>query len=435
MGKTPLQKAQKLLNKAELAFDTEQYKKAGKYFYKAADIFFDIHEFEKAKLSYFNATKSFVNEDIFDDALESIRNAADAALFIDDYQSAQKFFKNALKFIPYYRRQEDKNLNYVLFSSLSYLCLFIKGKQDLGLQQLKQVKSKVDGTYFKENPLIKLVKNLTIAIRDKNKKYLDLVENDFPKYKFREAEAKLVKEVLVLAKSHVSLITALSLDKDEYTTKDMIKVFLDVDTAPLKEISNYKFHNYQIKELKITDVGLAISDNLTSKKSLNLPLCLTPGEKERYELTVKPHFVMDKTYIGPILFTCEIDGKFVFYLKSQMITPNLVSPLPTLDLSIKPLKTPLIGQSFPLEIHVANNSEGEALSIKINVKTSEKLKLLRGTTEKQVYSLRAKEDILWELSLKATEAGEHELIFDILFNDPDGNTIKNERIETIEINM
>ena len=431
----PKEKAEKKIRKANLYVESERFKKAGKKFNDAGEIFFEMKDYEKARDVYFQAAKVFGKEGRYDDSLNALRMAGDASLLLNDYLTAHKFFKNCLRLIPEFRLKSDRDFNHVLFASLSFLCLFIKGKQDQGITLLKEVRKKVDGEYFKENPLVRLVKNLTVAIRDKNGKYLQKVEEEFNKYKFRDAEHKLVKEALVVAKSHISLKTKLTLDKEEYTTRDLINVSLLIDSAPLKAISKYEFHNYTIKSLEITDIGVTLSDNLTTKKRPDLPVSMKPGEKKKLTVTLSPNFQMEKTFIGPILLTCILDGDFIFYLKTQSIKPKLRSPPPSLEFSIKHLKTPLIGKTFPLEILVQNESRGEALDIDIEVKFPEELKVVRGTTKKQIYSLRSKDDMQWVVSLRPKEAGEFDIEFNVKFKDPDGQSIETTEVFPFSINL
>ncbi|MHA1281123.1 MAG: hypothetical protein ACTSQP_01345 [Promethearchaeota archaeon] len=427
MPKDPRINAERLINRAEHYYEVENYKKAGKGYQTAAEIYFDLYDFELARDFFFRAANCFLNEDKYELVLENIRSAGDSSLFMDDYLKAYQFFKSALKYVPYIKSSQNKDFYYILFSSLSYLSLFIKGKQEQGLNLIKEIKKKVDNEYFKQNPLIKLVKNLTIAIRDKKKEYLNKVEEEFEQYKFRKAEEKLIKEILVVAKAHILLKTSLSLDKEEYTTNDLIKLKLTIDTKPLLEISKYPFYNYEIKELKISNLGIALSENLINQEKPKLPIIAKPGEKITLDFVIRPNFQMDNPFIGPILLTCEIDNKFIFFLKTQSIIPNLISPPPTLDISLKNLRTPLLDQTFPMEILVENKSEGEALNISIEFELPKQLKLIRGTNKKQIFALRSNESLSWEVFLKPIEAGDYDITFYINFNDPDQN-----KIETVQ---
>jgi hypothetical protein len=125
-----------------------------------------------------------------------------------------------------------------------------------------------------------------------------------------------------------------------------------------------------------------------------------------------------------MLFTCELNRNLIFIYETQSQTPKLTSPPATLLTSIKNLRPPLIDKTFPLEILIENKSEGEALDIKIDVEFPEMLKIMRGTTKKQIYSLRTNEDLKWEINLKPLEAGDYIIKINIKFMDPDQNSIE-----------
>jgi len=119
-----------------------------------------------------------------------------------------------------------------------------------------------------------------------------------------------------------------------------------------------------------------------------------------------------------------LDGNLKFFYEiTEILHPHLVSPPPTLDMSIKNLRPPLIGQSFPLEILIENKSEGEALDINIELEFPENLKVMRGTLKKQIYSLRSNESMKWEINLKPLEAGDYSIKIKATFKDPDQNII------------
>jgi hypothetical protein len=102
----------------------------------------------------------------------------------------------------------------------------------------------------------------------------------------------------------------------------------------------------------------------------------------------------------------------------------LTSPPATLIASIRNLRPPLIDKTFPLEITIENQSQGEALNLKLTVEIPEQLKIMRGTTNKQIYSLRSNEDIKWELNLKPLEAGDYVIKIYVKFVDSDQNEIE-----------
>ncbi len=436
MPKDPLIEAEKKLSKAELFFNADQFKKAGKLFNSAADSFFKQRSYESAKECYNNAASSYINLKRFSLAIGALRNAGDCSLFINEYSDANRFFKKVINYLPNYKKTVDRDYLYILFSSLSYLCLFVEGKQDQGLDFIKQIKKNVDSGFFKESPTISLVKNLTIAVRDKNKDYLDKVIESFKKYDFHIAEEKLLREVLVAAKSILSLEIKLSLDKEQYTTKDIINLKIDLNTQPLLEISQNSFYNYNIERIKVTNIGLNLSENIIAQKKPNLPVTINAGESYQFEILLKSHFQVDEPYIGPISLNCEMDDKFMFLLQEkEAIKPNIISPPPSLDISIKNLRPPLISQTFPLEILIENNSQGDALELNINIEFPKELKIMRGTTKKQVYSLSSNDNIKWEINLKPLEAGDYIIKMDISFKDPDQNLVEEQKTFPFSIKL
>ena len=426
MGKDQkqLDKARQQFNKAELLYKNKDFKKAGKIFDTVGNNFLKLFEFKLAEESFFLAAKSFTNERKYVFALTSYRNAGNICFFVDEFMEAHKYFNSALKIVPRLDNEKERNSNYLLFASLSYLCYLIKALPDQGLALLKQVKKKVDDFYFKEHMFVRLVTDLIVALRDKNKKYLDKVEQDFESYKFTEAEKHLVKRVLLTTRSQISLKTKLTLDKEQYTTKDLMKIGLTIDAKPLLAISKHPFHEYEIEELKITKINVIHSDNLSTVEKPSLPIIIEPGQQKQVELVIKPNFQIDDNFIGPIIMSCELDEKYDFFLETRVIIPKLISPLPTLDFSTRNLRPPLIDKSFPFEILISNKSDGEALDIKIDIEFPEQLKVMRGTTVKQIYSLKTNDSMTWELQLKPLEAGDFTIKMNVSFKDPDQNLIE-----------
>ncbi|MFX1567667.1 MAG: hypothetical protein ACFFCV_04785 [Promethearchaeota archaeon] len=414
----------KQLMKAEQLDKAMQYKRAAKLFNTVGNEFLKLGDIERAKDCFFNAAKCAINEDKYVSGLEFLRSAGNASLITNDFSEAFQFYTKALSYVPSLHSSSDRDYQFILFSCLSYLCLFIEGKQEEGLNLVKKIKSFVDDTYFKENSLIKLIKDLTVATKDKKENYLKKIENDFENFKFQEGESYLTKLALVLAKSILNLKTESMFDKNVYTTNDIINFNINIDTKPLLDISKNSFYNYQIKELQISKITITLSDNFTTHKKPEFPITIKAGQNYQLNLLFKPHFQMEKPFIGPIILTSELNGNLKFYYEiPETFYPNLISPPPTLDISIKNLRPPLIGQSFPLEILIENKSEGDALDLNIEVEFPEKLKVMRGTLKKQIYSLRSNENMKWEINIKPLEAGDYSFKVKTMFKDPDQNQI------------
>ena len=86
-----------------------------------------------------------------------------------------------------------------------------------------------------------------------------------------------------------------------------------------------------------------------------------------------------------------------------------------------PLKTPVINQTFPLQVIVSNNSDGAAMQIEVEFEFPEDFRLMRGTLKKQIYSLNSKEDMKWQIMVKSLDGGEIPINTIVSFKDGDGN--------------
>jgi tetratricopeptide (TPR) repeat protein len=411
---------EKRFGKAEKLYKAMQYKRAAKIFDFVGDSYSKLGDFEFARDCYFDAANCSMKEDKHLIGLDFLRKAGNASLFNNEFLEANQFFKEAVIYVPNLRSTADRNHNFMLFSCLSFLCLFVKGEKEEGLKLVKKIKNFVDDKYFKENPLIRIITNLTMVTKEKNEKYVERIKNDINNFKFREAEILLVKKALVIAKTYTSLIIKLSLDKEVYTTNEVIILSLYIDSKPLLEISNQDLYNFEIKELKLNKIGIILSDNLTYHRRPELPILIKANQRKKTNIMIKPHFQRENTFIGPISLDFELNENLIFlYEIPQLLKPILISPPPSLDISIKNLRTPLIDQTFPLEVLIENKSEGEALNLVIEIEFPEQVKVMRGTLTKQIYSLKSNENIKWELNLKPTEAGDYVINIKSRFVDPD----------------
>ena len=429
MKKNSRLKAQDDFSRAKLLYEAKQFKKAGKFFGSAAKLYLEIKEFEDAKRSFIEGAKCYSNLENHTKILEFLRNAGDASLFDKTYFNALEIFKKAIEYVPSVKKDKDRNYYYVIFSALFYLCSLLKGEKEKGLELFKKIKSKVEDSYFKENLFVKFVVGLNVAIRENNQKKLNKIEEEFENFAFPEAEENLAKLALLLAKINVSITTDLKIDKESYTTNELLYLTLIINAKTLSEISANSFYNYNIKGIKIIKMGVTLSDNLAVHKKPTLPYALQPGQENQIEFVIKPHFLVNNPFIGPISLTCELNEKFTFFLESHVIKPNLKSPVPSLEIFTKNLRPPLLDQAFPFEILIKNKSEGEALDIIIELFVPNHLKLIRGTLKKQIYSLRSNEDMTWEIQLKPIEKGDYTVKIDVKFKDPDSNIIE----QTIEV--
>jgi tetratricopeptide (TPR) repeat protein len=425
MGKDPLTKIKEKVLKAEKLFKARGYKKASKLYHKAATNYLELKDYRLAKDCFLKASECYLEMEKYSEVLEVLKLAGDVYLMIEKYSKANHLYKSALNIIPKLRSSNEKNFNYILFPVLSYLCSFVEIKQESGLNFIKKYQGKVDNEYFKQNELVKLVTDVTIANRDKNVNMLEKVVENIENFKFTQIETELLKKVLMLSQLAIGIKSELNLDKELYTTNDLIHLKLDLNAGILSKISNNSFFEYKVDQLKITKLNMKVSDNLALSNKPSLPYEIPIDHHNlSLEFTLKPHFQLDEPYIGPVIITLEVNGKISCEYMTDIIKPKLISPPASLKISIKNLRPPLIGQSFPLEILLENESDGEALDVKVLAKFPEQLKIIRGTIEKQIYSLRSNEKMKWELNIKPEEVGDFKINFDITFKDSDQNPIE-----------
>jgi len=424
MGKDQRLVVEKHILKAEQLYKAKQFKKAGKSYHLAGNILLDLNEYEKAKSCFMSSAKIFIETGRFNTGLELFRQSGEACLRANNFKDANPIYKDALNLIPKLKSEGDRNSNYIIFSVLSYMCSYVKGKPNEGLEFLKKISKKVEKEFFKEHQLIKLVSEITLALRDNESKYIKKIKENTGNYKFREAELKLLKYVLLITHVKLSITTSFKLDKEIYTTNEILNLDLNFDTKSLVEIINNSFYQFELNQFNITKFLLNLSDNLATQNKPNVPLSLEIGKKTQLPFKIKPHFQVDNSIIGPMVLTCELNNNLIFLYETQSIRPNLISPPATLTVSIRNLRPPLLDKTSPLEITIENQSEGEALDLKLDVEFPEQLKVMRGTTNKQIYSLKSNEDIKWEINLKPLEAGDYVIKIFINFMDPDQNKIE-----------
>jgi len=424
MGKDQRLVVEKHILKAKQLYRAKQFKKAGKSYHLAGNILLNLNEYEKAKDCFMTSAKIFTETGRFNTSVELFRQSGEVCLRANKFTDANAIYKEALNLIPKLKSESDRNSNFVEFSVLSYLCSYVKGTPNEGLEFLKKTSKKVDKDFFKEHHLIKLVSEITLALRDNESKYVKKIKDKIGNYKFREAELKLLKYVLLITHVKLSIATSFKLDKEIYTTKEILNLDLNFDTNSLVEIINNSFYQFELNQFNITKFLINLSDNLATQNKPKTPLSLDVGKETHLLFKIKPHFQVDNSSIGPMVLTCELNNDLIFLYETQSITPNLISPPATLTASIKNLRPPLLDQTFPLEITIENQSDGEALNLTLDVEFPEQLKIMRGTTNKQIYSLRSNEDIKWEINLKPLEAGDYVIKIRIKFVDPDQNEIE-----------
>ncbi|MBD3197926.1 MAG: hypothetical protein GF317_22935 [Candidatus Lokiarchaeota archaeon] len=435
-GKDDQEKAEQDFERAEELFDALQYKKAGKYFTKAAERFIEMKDHKFATESYLQAANSYIHDDRHEDVIESLKNAANTSLEQTKFSEAQNYYSKALEYNENIQNSADRSRNFVHFSVMNFICHFIKGNKEEGLKVIKKIQKKVDTEYFKEHLLVHLVTNLTLAVREKKKAYLERIKKDLSKYTTTSNEKILILHAIMLADLQASLTPELKFDQEQYTTKELIALYIKLSGEQLQNISDKDLYPYQIEKLIIEDIKISLSDNFAVQTKPTYPLDLRPDDGLDVEFVFKPHFQKEESYIGPLKMICKIDDTFTLYIEERNENKiDLVAPPTHLDVSIKNLKTPLVGQTFPLEILIKNNSDGEASQVKVEATFPENLRVMRGTTEKQIYSIRKNEEVRWEINVKPMEAGEYEVKVDLTFKDPDQNEIKEENSFPVSIKL
>ena len=142
MGKDQRLEIAKQVLKAEQLFKARQFKKAGKKYYLAGNSFLKLNEFEKAKDCFINSSKAFVKTEKFDTVIELLRQSGEACLYIDKYLNANQIYKEALSYVPKLKNEGERSSNLITFSVLSYLCSFLKGVPEEGLDHIKKIQKK-----------------------------------------------------------------------------------------------------------------------------------------------------------------------------------------------------------------------------------------------------------------------------------------------------
>jgi tetratricopeptide (TPR) repeat protein len=435
-GKSDREKAEDDFNKAEERYEALRFEKAGKYYSSAGETYFEIQDFKFAENSFLNSAKSYIEEELYEDVLEALRMATNASLKLGKHDYANEIVQKALGYVKKIESKKKRNKYFILFSTLSYFCYFIKGEPKKGLQLVKKMQQGVDKDFFKKHQLIHIITNITIALRDKNDIYIEKIKEQINDIKLNKSEMELIQKVLLLASIQTVITPKISLNQEEYTTNDLIEVNIKTEGNSIGSIIENNINSLEIKEISLIKGTVGHSDNLTVKQKPDFPLDLSLKNGININYLLKPHFLKDETIIGPVTLTGRIDGIYQFYIENRKEFPvMLLSPPTHLDMTVDSLKPPLIEKTFPLEILIENNSESEARNLEITLTLPENLKLMRGTLEKQIYSLRPNETIEWQISAKPKKAEEAEIIAELKYTDPDQNTIEEKKAFTISIKL
>ena len=413
-------KAAVTLAKAERLLDNGRYKKSAERFQKAGEAYFELGEWKIAEQSFLYASKNRYRLEHFHAAASLQRLAANCCLLVQDYAKARDYYDVAMKSIL---KSDAKNLDDAATTNMgfAFLCHFIMGQQDEALEFVKRHKAEIDPDVFSDHLLVKLVRNLSNAIINENEKYLEDILKEYPKYQFRAAEAELIRAAVLLAMCSVYIDLSLGLESADFERDEFLDIECQLDFSRLQEIEDNSVLPHKFESLKITDIGIAIGDNLSTKDRPPLPIKLSTSDfgTEGIPFRFRTNFP-GKGYIGPIVVTVEVDNKFHFFIKSEAQDINIISKKAVLGVELTPQKTPVINQTFPLQVKITNDSEGDALEIVIEFEFPEDLRMMRGTLKKNIYARSFNEDFTWQIHVKAFEVGELPIKTIVSFKDGDG---------------
>jgi hypothetical protein len=434
--KSDKEKAKSDFNKAEERFEALRFEKAGNYYFSAGETFYDIQNLKSAETSFLNAAKSYIEDELYEKALKSLREACNTSIALDKFENTNEIVQKALGYVKKIKSNKKKNKYFIIFGALSYFCRFIQGEPEEGLKLIKKIKRGIEKEFFKGHRIIHLITNFTVALRDKRQIYIERIKEDLKDLDLKQNELELVRKVLLLAALQTVITPKITFNQSEYTTNDLIQVNIKVKANSIKNLIEDPFYKIEIKDLKIDKVDVGHSDNLTLKEKPKFPLGFSLKNDLSIDFVLKPHFLKDETIIGPITLSGVLNKNYCFYIENRNEFPvKLLAPPTHLDMSVDNLKPPLIDTTFPLEVLIENNSESEARELEINITLPENLKLMRGTLQKQIYSLRPNETINWQISAKPNEAGESEIMAELKYKDPDQKIIEEKKNFSISIKL
>ncbi|MCF2141034.1 MAG: hypothetical protein K9W44_13330 [Candidatus Lokiarchaeota archaeon] len=414
-------KAKVALNKAEILLDNEEYKKSASQFKKAGEIFALLQEWKVAEQCFFYASKNLTRLGKYYQAALAEREAANDALRLLDYQKARDYFSVAAKSVL--KAAKSKLEEFAAENiGFAFLCYFVQGKYQEGITYVKRFKAQIGPDLFNSNLVLKIVQHVTNAVINKNEKHIDDLLDNYSLFQYSEMENLLIKESLVVALASLMVLLEIPLEETEYERDSLIEVNAIVDTSRLCEFANYRVVPHEFTLLNISELHINIGDNLSIKERPELPIKLNFKEfgKEKLRYILRSN-IPGTSFIGPIKLVMNVDGKFNFSLESERKDIKITSPDAVLGITLTPQKTPVINQSFPVEVHISNNSDGNAMEIEIEFEFPEDLKMMRGTLKKNIYSLSPNEDMHWQILVKAFDVGEIPIRTVVTFKDEDGN--------------
>ena len=425
-------KGRAALDKAENLLDKQQYKKSAQFFQKAGDIYGeDLDEWKIAEQCFYYASKNYHrlggdDNRNFHRASLVERKAGNMMIAAKNFSKARDYFDIAAKSILKSEAKDQENMA-IENIGWAFFCYFLQGRFEDGVAYVKRFREQLYEDEFNEHILMQIVRKLSKALLNNKEQYIDDIINAIEKKEkilenITEHEILLLKETLIVALTSLMMSYSLEAEKSTYERDEIIVLATKLDFQRLEEFLQYSFVPRQFKSLEITNFSFSVSDNIGIKEKPQVPVQLDVAEftTKMLPLTFRSNFPGDG-FIGPIELTIQIDSIYQFTLKSARHDLKVISPNAQLGVQLNPQKTPVMNQTFPLEVVVANNSEGDTMEIEVQFEFPETLKMMRGTMEKTIYSLRPNEEFKWQIMVKASDSGELPISTHVKFTDGDGN--------------
>ncbi|MHA2002453.1 MAG: hypothetical protein ACTSVU_10245 [Promethearchaeota archaeon] len=417
-------KAQVALEKAELLMDNERLKKASEYFEKSGDFYTELDEWKVAEQCYFYTSKNYHKlggDKNFHRASLAEQKAANCCVMFSNFTKARDYFdiaaKSILKAMPKHAF-EIATMNF----SMAFLCYFTRAKLADGILYVKKFKNEIDSENFHHHPAMLIVRNITKAIQNHDEKYLDILIDNFHHYHFEKGEMLLLREAIIIGLAELMTKLILPEADQEYKRETMRVLHTELDLSRLNEFENYTIVPKKFQSLSITNIEVPHSENLGLKERPKLPFKLPSNNFGKIPLEFKlRNNIQGPAFIGPITLTIEIDGKYKFLLQSPKQDYTVISPEAQLLIELDPQKTPVINQTFPVQVKITNKGEGNAMDIGLKFEFTDDMKLMRGTYEKTIYALSPNEKMTWNIMVKASDVGDIPIKITTAYKDGDGN--------------
>ncbi len=417
-----LKKAKLTLNKAEILLDKSAHKKSASHFKKAGELFDELQEWKIAEQCYFYSSKNYTRIGKYYQAALMQRNAANNTLRDNNYQKARDYFDVGAKSVL---KAKVSRLDEFVAENIgfAFLCYFVQGRYQDGISYVKRFKTRIDPDLFNSNLMLIIAQHVTNAVVNEEELFIDKLLDQYSLFKFTEMENLIIKDALIVALASLMVRVEMNFTETEFQRETIIEVTPEIDTGRLTEFKSYDILPHKFSELKITDLRIKMGDNLSIKDRPEIPMSLNVSKFGKEPLPFKFRSnIPGQSFIGPLQLSVTVDGKFNFALESEKVDILITSPDAVIGVTLTPHRTPVINQSFPVEVLISNKSDGNAMEILVEFEFPEDLKMMRGTLAKTIYSLSPNEDMHWQIMVKAFDVGEIPIKTSVTFKDEDGNT-------------